>query len=330
MLDEICIRRRAGPKFELGSILNCRWKILSSLVHGGGQVSDGCFNRGIKLVQDVSSGQLAVLKMLSPDILCPGHAAREIRILKDLFGHGDVAHENAVRLLDSNEGVKHPHDIPWAVTDLCDAGTLAQLIKMYGDGRLFLPEEFIWHVFDGLAKAVRFCHAQGVIHRDITLTNVLLGSPSQNDTYPTVQLGDFGCAVTQKDMVQSSLANLLPGNPRFLPPEGCEAHKASDIYQTGLVVLCLYMRDNDPTESLADFAAEADTHGQICSPELKSLIEWCMAAKSTERPSAEILVRKIQEAKTERCTVGCPPLLKSAAREGMQIRFCVATQEPRS
>ncbi|KAJ4289649.1 hypothetical protein N0V90_010978 [Kalmusia sp. IMI 367209] len=301
MLDEICIRRRAGRKFDPDSVLKSRWTILSSLSHCGSQTSDGCFNRGIKLIQENSTGRLCVLKMLPPDICSPGHAAHEIRILRDLKRYnGCGGHANVLRLLDADDGSKHPHDIPWTVTELCDRGTLAQLVKLYGDERLHLPEAFLWHVFEGLSEAVRFCHGQGVVHRDITLTNVFLQSSGRRHAYPRIQLGDFGCAVTRTDLAQFPFGSFFPGNPRFMPPEGCEAEPACDIYQIGLVLLCLYMCDLNPTECLADFLNGQDARGGKGSRELEILVKWCLASKGEERPSADVLVKKIRKLKVER------------------------------
>ena len=304
MLEEICIRRRAGDKFEPGSTLDGRWTIVQSLTHRGSQVSDGCFNRGIKLVEDVSSGNLCVLKMLPPDILCPDHAAREIHLLRSLSQHGGEIQTNLVRFMDSYNGAEHPHDIPWVVTAFCNSGTLAQLVKRYQDEGIRLPEAFLWHVFEGLAKALRFCHSQGVMHRDITLSNVFLHSKNLDDTYPVIQLGDFGCAVRQEGSAPPSVEHLFPGNPGFLPPEGCEAHAASDVYQLGLVVLCLYMANLDPIESLADFIAEGNTHERLYSQKLTELIQWCMVTEMSKRPNAETCWIR-----TKRQISGGPPLL---------------------
>jgi len=297
MLDEICIKRRAGRKFDPGSVLAGRWTIVSSLSHQGGDISDGCFNRGIKLVTDARDQRSYVLKMLTPDICLPGHAARELRILQHLTRCAGEDPTNLVRLYAMEDGARHPHDIPWIMTEHCDAGTLAHMMTMCEDEQVNFPEPFLWHVFQSLAQAARFCHSNGVVHRDITLTNVFVQNAQANDIYPSIKLADFGCAVTRDDLETLSIGELFPGNPRYMPPEGCEANPSCDIYQLGLVMLCMFMREAEPTEALADFYSNQGC--QTYSPELRNLIHWCLSKNAKDRPSADVLVRKIEESRSQ-------------------------------
>lgn len=290
MLEEICIRKRAGRKFEPGSTLNHRWTIVSSFSENVSRISDGSSNRRVKLVQDISTGKWGILKMLTPDIVYPDHAMREICVLQNLTRLAEEGQTDIVRLLDFDDGSQHPHDIPWMLMELCDRGTLAQLVKDYSNKGMHLPEAFLWHVLEQLATSVQFCHSTGVLHRDITPANVFLQTNPEAHTYPHVRLGDFGCAFNEHDWTQMTLATLSPGNPSFMPPEGYTVEASCDIYQVGLVILCLCMGEVDPTESLADFY----TDGRKISPELNHLLAWCLAAEATQRPSAEMLIASIQ------------------------------------
>jgi serine/threonine protein kinase len=325
MLEEICIRRRAGCKFELGSVLGHRWNIISTLSDCGAEASDGYSNRGIKIVQETSTGKLGVLKMLQPDITCPGHAIREICLLKNLTRQSDRGHANIVHLLDSDDGCQHPHDIPWIVTDLCDTGTLAQLVDNYAKQNMHLPEAFLWHIFESLAAAVLFCHTWGVVHQDISLHNVFLQSNTEVYTYPDTQLGDFGCAVDQHNFVQSTFENPFPGNPKFMPPEGYQGQKPCDIYQVGLVVLCLCMCESDTTESLPDFLNEMNACGREISPELKRLIVWCLSEEMEQRPSATMLAESIRNTVSARPINREPLVYESLATVEKQPGFCLDT-----
>ncbi|KAK7187160.1 kinase-like protein [Paraphaeosphaeria sporulosa] len=326
MLEEICIRRRAGCKFELGSVLNHRWIIASSLSDHDNHASDSCTNRGIKLVQENSTGKWCILKMLPPDILRPGNAMREICVLQNLNRQGKTGHTNIVRLLDFADGCQHPHDIPWMVTELCDRGTLAQLVENYASQGVHLPEAFLWYAFERLAAAVQFCHNSGVVHRDITPTNIFLHSNTDMHTYPNLQLGDFGCAADEHYLLESTVEILSPGNPDFMPPEGYLVQASCDIYQVGLVVLCLCMRETDPTESLADFFNEMNTCGRQISTDLKRLIIWCLSREAAQRPSAEVLVasidRIVSERQSNRKTFAFESLIE--ARNGMMASSNVA------
>ena len=89
-------------------------------------------------------------------------------------------------------------------------------------------------------RALHHIHDLGVIHRDVTLKNILW---FKNGIF---KLADFGIA---KDGVSAGdIARSLVGAPSFVPPElhahGYSTHQ-SDIYQLGLVLLAL-LTGQDP------------------------------------------------------------------------------------
>ncbi|GJP31288.1 hypothetical protein CLOM_g381 [Closterium sp. NIES-68] len=72
---------------------------------------------------------------------------------------GGAARRRVVRLqevLEDNEAV-------YLIMEHCEGGELFD--KIVGDGRLHPLEAA--HLFRQLASAVQFCHAQGVLHRDL-------------------------------------------------------------------------------------------------------------------------------------------------------------------
>jgi hypothetical protein len=60
-----------------------------------------------------------------------------------------------------------------------------------------------------VADALAFAHAQGVLHRDVKLDNVMVGA------FGEVYLMDWGCACPLQDAVTQDLV----GTPSYLPPE---------------------------------------------------------------------------------------------------------------
>jgi len=94
-----------------------------------------------------------------------------------------------------------------AFFELCDSGTLRDLIDVFQSRNQSIPEAFIWHVYRQLVSAVAFLHNEHphykdidpitkkqravIVAIDIKADNVFLQS-DPNGGYPTVKLGDLG------------------------------------------------------------------------------------------------------------------------------------------
>lgn len=85
-----------------------------------------------------------------------------------------------------------------------------------------------------ICSALHHIHSLGVVHRDVTLKNILWFPPN------TFKLSDFG--ISKKGVTPEELAKTFIGHRTFIPPElliaGYSTHQ-SDIYQLGLVLLTL-------------------------------------------------------------------------------------------
>ena len=75
---------------------------------------------------------------------------------------------------------------------LCEGGTLADFLKAEGG----IPTDEMLRIFSQLASAVAHCHAVGVIHRDIKLTNVY------RDGEGRWLLADFGSALSSTATIE--------------------------------------------------------------------------------------------------------------------------------
>ena len=103
-----------------------------------------------------------------------------------------------------------------------------------------ISEEFCWHVLAHMSAALSLCHVgipdptkpqykfqkwNCICHLDIKPHNVFLSSKlakgHENDKFPRVVLGDYGCSVTKR-MIDSDKAHkdYVPGGTEgWYPPE---------------------------------------------------------------------------------------------------------------
>jgi WD40 repeat protein/tRNA A-37 threonylcarbamoyl transferase component Bud32/tetratricopeptide (TPR) repeat protein len=126
------------------------------------------------------------------------------------------------------------HDgIPFIVSDFIAGVTLSDWLTgrtpSYRESARLIAE---------LAEALHYAHEQGVIHRDVKPSNILLDA----DGRP--HLMDFGLAKRDAGEITMTLDGEILGTPAYMSPEQAsgEAHKVdgrSDIYSLGVILYLL-------------------------------------------------------------------------------------------
>lgn len=200
---------------DLATTLGSRYRIEARL--GGGGMAD------VFEAYDEALGRPVAVKLLRgiDDPAAARRFAEEIRLTARLN------HPNVVRLFDAGE-----HDgSPYLVLERVAGGTLAQLM----DTGAVEPAHAA-ALGAQLASALAYAHEQGVVHRDVKPSNVLLTADQ------TVRLADFGIALTAT-ATRLTVAGSVAGSAGYVSPEqvlGTGAGPASDVYALGLVLLeCL-------------------------------------------------------------------------------------------
>jgi len=139
---------------------------------------------------------------------------------------GMLKHPNILEILDA--GVDG--DECYIVMELVEGG---DTLKTYCRADSLLPVEEAVEVIFKCAKALDYAHRQGVIHRDIKPTNILLTGDMD------VKIGDFSIA----HLVTSETTNTMPmgfvGSPRYMSPE--QVHEENITNQTDLFSLGIVM-----------------------------------------------------------------------------------------
>jgi len=151
---------------------------------------------------------------------------------------GRLKHPNIVDVTDYGVDARR---IPYLVTELLVGQTLEKFC--HADGALRqIPVHQALPLLEAVAQAIDFVHQNGVLHRDIKLSNIFLAD--------VPKLMDFGLAA-----VAEVGAEGLVGTPNYMAPElfsGGISTVASDIYAFGVVAYAMLLgRMPDRSESKA-------------------------------------------------------------------------------
>ncbi|MFF0293528.1 serine/threonine-protein kinase [Kitasatospora sp. NPDC004614] len=144
-----------------------------------------------------------------------------VRTLREAKATARIRHTAAVTVFD----VVEEDGRPWIVMELVDGRSLADVVRE--DGAL-TPERAAAIGLD-LLGVLGAAHSQGVLHRDVKPSNVLIGEDGR-----TV-LTDFGIASVEGDTSITS-TGMLVGAPSYIAPERARGQRPgppSDLWSLG-------------------------------------------------------------------------------------------------
>ncbi|KAI5167483.1 hypothetical protein NEIRO03_1974 [Nematocida sp. AWRm78] len=202
-------------------------------------------------------------------------AANEIRVLQRL------SHPNIVKILETVETERQT----LIVLERCKF-SLSSVAKTGN-----LPYKSILRIFRDILVGVQYLHANGIIHRDIKLGNVMISDA--ND----LKIIDFGLS---KDTLFSAPKTFC-GTPDFISPEmmgRMPYTKKTDIYSAGMLVYFLIFRCDYSRERI-QAGKKSEQYG-----EMVHLLERMLEKDPNKRITAE-------EALTSRIFTGFFPKLIS-------------------
>ena len=130
---------------------------------------------------------------------------------------------------------------PYLVMEFADGPSLQSAMAARNFAPLSVSE--VLHIAVQICAGLKHAHAAGIIHRDLSASNVILVNEFESSV---VKLIDFGLAKFNSDasrnIVQTDVGQAL-GSVLFMSPEQCVGHPAdarSDIYSLGCIMyFCL-------------------------------------------------------------------------------------------
>ncbi len=220
--DTTFISPSTGSKrtFLPGDIIDNSYQLIKLLGRGGMGVVFSCRHTTLKMEY--------ALKLLSDDKVDDQVWARfrdEAKALAKLNHPGIVGIHNMG--LDKGQ-------FPYYVMDLLSGETLESMVDREGA----IPYKQALGHFIKACDALSSAHLQGIIHRDVKPSNLMLVRDGQNQI-SAIKIVDFGIArLSEHDFARQSETSpgIVFGTPLYMSPEQCSGKKVderTDIYSLG-------------------------------------------------------------------------------------------------
>ncbi|MFI5802764.1 serine/threonine-protein kinase [Streptomyces sp. NPDC051561] len=175
-----------------------------------------------RAVDETLGRTVAVKELRFPTAIYEDEKRRLItRTLREAKAIARIRNSGAVTVFD----VVDEDDRPWIVMELIEGKSLAEAVREDG---LLTPRRAA-EVGLAILDVLRAAHNQGILHRDVKPSNVLISEDGR------VVLTDFGIAQVEGDPSITS-TGMLVGAPSYISPERARGHKpgpAADLWSLG-------------------------------------------------------------------------------------------------
>ena len=217
----------------------------------------------------------------------------------------------------------HPNIVP--VYDFAEHEGHAYLVMRYIEGRTLkarleegpLKMNQVHHILRAVGDALTYAHEQGVLHRDVKPSNVLL---TDNDE---IFLTDFGLARIAASGESTLSQDMMVGTPHYISPEQAKGERdldaRTDIYSLG-VVLFEMLTGRVPFSADTPYAVIHDhiftplplptSIDPTISPDVERVLLKALAKEKDDRfASVAEAVNAFEQAVTVEPTIAAPPEL---------------------
>jgi serine/threonine protein kinase len=201
------------PRDMTGSTVG-RYRIVSELGRGGMGI--------VWKAEDPVLGRLVAIKFLPPSQARQETARR--RFLREARAASSLSHPGIATVYDVGE----VDGEPYIAMQFVEGRTVRERLKQ----QPYAPSEAV-RVALQAARVLDYAHARGVIHRDVSASNIMV----TNDG--SVVMLDFGVALRSADSSRLSRSGELVGTIGYMAPEiimGEDATAQSDVFSLGVVL----------------------------------------------------------------------------------------------
>lgn len=189
-------------------------------------IIEGELGRGgmaaVFLGRDIALHRRVAIKVMLPDLA--GVAGSEDRFVVEARTAAQLDHPGIVTIY----AVKQRAGLTFIVMKYIEGWTLDRVLAAQGA----LDSGVVGTIGSHVAEALHFAHSQGVVHRDVKPSNIII------DTHGRPVVADFGIAKVST-APSLTMAGATIGTPGYMSPEQCRGlpvTPASDQYSLGVVL----------------------------------------------------------------------------------------------
>jgi len=186
---------------------------------------------------DANLERWVAIKLMHP------HYARQpefrARLRQEAKAAAALDHPSIVRILDYGDN----GDMAYIVMEYVGGGNLRAHLQRLQSRQRYLPLQQTLQIGYQLADALGYAHANGVIHRDVKPSNIILkqlNRPEEAGEAPfRAVLTDFGLVKLLLDDFHLTQSGTTLGTPAYMSPEQCqglELDGRSDLYALGVLL----------------------------------------------------------------------------------------------
>jgi serine/threonine-protein kinase len=267
------------------ALLGQRYRLVERLGTGGMSV----VWRGY----DEVLGRQVAVKVLNAKLAADRSFRHRIRL--EAKAAARLTHPHITNVFDYGESDEDDVTVPYVVMELVDGESVAARLRR--EGRLPWRDAAV--ICAEVASALAVAHARGVVHRDVTPSNVMLTSTG-------AKVVDFGISAVVGERDASPDGAVL-GTPAYLAPErleGGEVSAATDVYALGLLLYRMLTGRLPWAASTKTGMLRAHLYSdpapmppvQGLPSSVVVLIDWCLAKKASDRPSSVEVARVLSDA----------------------------------
>ena len=257
---------------EVRQALGGRYKLLSELGSGGMAV--------VWRARDEVLGRPVAVKVLAGRFA--GDPLSRARIRDEARSAAALSHPNIAQVYDYGESDENGEHLPYVVMELINGPTLQQRVAAGP-----LPPRTIFRICGEVAAALAAAHADGLVHRDIKMANIMV-------TPAGAKVVDFGIAAA---VGPAAPEEMLVGTPAYLAPErltGGAVAPASDVYALGVLLYRLLAHESPWSVESTTQMLKAHVYVEPAPlpavpgvpPPVADLIDRCLRKDPAERPTA--------------------------------------------
>ena len=230
-----------------------------------------------------------------------------------------LSHANVVQVLDFGR----MGGTLFIAMELVDGLDLAALLRRYKDLGRLLPIPAALHISIEIARGLDFAHQHGVVHRDVSPSNILISRAGE------VKIADFGIALAAGDRRAAADGRRIMGKWRYMSPEQTSGERVeirSDVFSAAAVWFELFTGDklfpgDDADTIIKNIASmeipKASARRAGLPPRLDELLGQALARDPSRRPEAGELLKGLVEVSYGSSIVASALDVKGAVSEAL-------------